>query len=212
MKTGHDGARPFTGALPLLTGMALLAVLATSPMRVLLEDHLVSHVLIQLPLLVLAGMSIGSVLRPAHAGALARWDHGGFSGLTLALVVVAFWMLPRNLDGALWWPGLELAKFISLPLGVGLPLALSWPRAHTLLRGFVKAHVVSMLAVLAWLYTVAPVRLCNAYLFDDQKSLGLAFALLGLVLALFWGGRLFVPPAGAPERPAPVPVGLGPRE
>jgi len=44
-----------------------------------------------------------------------------------------------------------------------------------------------MAAVLAWVYTVAPVRLCNSYLASDQKMLGTGMAVLVGVLANRWG-------------------------
>jgi hypothetical protein len=47
-----------------------------------------------------------------------------------------------------------------------------------------------MLAVLAWVYTVAPVRLCNSYLASDQKMLGTGMAVLVVVLAIRWAGGL----------------------
>jgi hypothetical protein len=74
----------------------------------------------------------------------------------------------------------------------GAALALSFPRTHPLLTGVLKANVVSMLAVLAWIYTVTPVRLCNSYLATDQKTLGKGMAVLVCVLAIRWGvGLLF---------------------
>ena len=47
-----------------------------------------------------------------------------------------------------------------------------------------------MTAVLAWVYTAAPVRLCNSYLSSDQKMLGTGMAVLVGVLAIHWGGGL----------------------
>ena len=38
------------------------------------------------------------------------------------------WMLPRTLDVSVTLPLIAAAKFLSLPLLIGLPLALSWPR------------------------------------------------------------------------------------
>jgi hypothetical protein len=101
-------------------------------------------------------------------------------------------MFPRALDGALASPIMELAKFFSLPLLAGLPLALSWPRASLVGRGFIVANAISMLAVVGWLYRVSPVRLCNYYLFDQQVMLGNALLWLALLLGLAFGARLFI--------------------
>jgi hypothetical protein len=77
-------------------------------------------------------------------------------------------------------------KFVSVPWA-GAALAHSLPRTHPLIAGVLKANVVSMLAVLAWVYTVAPVRLCNSYLASDQRMLGTGMAVLVGVLAIRWG-------------------------
>lgn len=178
----------------LIAGLALFALLATSPLRGTLESRMPLHVLVQLPLLALAGWWVGKALPPAFVRALAPWNRNGVTGLTLAIFTAIFWEMPRSLDGAVESSALEAAKFISLPLALGLPLAVSWPLAPTLLRGFIQAHVLSMLGVLCWLYSVAPVRLCNNYLLDDQEVMGIAFGVLALLFSAVWGGRLFLTP------------------
>jgi hypothetical protein len=77
-----------------------------------------------------------------------------------------------------------LGTFVSLPFLVGLPLAAGWARAHPLTRAVIKAQSVSMLAVMAFLYTHAPMRLCNAYPVEDQYRLGIGF--LALAFAAAW--------------------------
>jgi hypothetical protein len=71
-----------------------------------------------------------------------------------------------------------------------MALAISFGRAHPLVAGAFKANLISMLAVLAWLYTATPVRLCNSYLKGDQERLGLAMAFLAVALAITWGTGL----------------------
>ena len=46
--------------------------------------------------------------------------------------------------------------------------------------------MISMLSVLGWLYSVAPVRLCTSYLQSDQEQLGRVLYVLAGVLALAW--------------------------
>jgi hypothetical protein len=179
----------------LAAGLALFVALAASPARVALESRMPLHVLVQLPLLALAGWWWGKALPLDLLRWLGPWNRNGVTGLTLVVFTAIFWEMPRSLDGAVESAGLELAKFVSLPLGIGLPLALSWPHAPTLLRGFIQAHVLSMSGVLTWLYSVAPVRLCNNYLIDDQEILGIAFGAIALLLSAVWGGRLFLTPA-----------------
>ena len=90
----------------------------------------------------------------------------------VALFASSYWMLPRALDAALTEPLAEVGKFLSLPLLVGFPLVLAWRRLTLIGRGFVWTNFISMLAVLGWLYIVAPVRVCNSYLVNDQEHAG----------------------------------------
>lgn len=208
-----------------LAGVTWLAVLVSPPLRHVLEGHLVTHLLVQIPMLATAGILLGHAL-PASSGRCGdaagswrreargpwdRWNGSGLPGLLLALFTAAFWMLPRSLDAALAEPAMAVAKFISLPVLLGLPLAQSWRRLHPIARGFVWAKLVSMLGVLGWLYLAAPVRLCNFYLLDEQLLLGRAMLATGAVLAAaltaqaFWvrprggvGATLLEPGRGAP--------------
>ena len=138
----------------------------------------VIHVLVQMPLLAVAGYFL------PHHFTLPRTAVGPV--LILALVTCAIWMLPRSVDAALSDMGWHLAKFVTLPLGFGLTLSLSWPVIGPVLRGFIKAQVISMLLVLGFLYTHAPIRICNSYLVDDQHRLGLGFVTVALGLSLWW--------------------------
>ncbi|CAD0186997.1 hypothetical protein RUESEDTHA_03908 [Ruegeria sp. THAF57] len=138
----------------------------------------VVHVLVQFPLLAAAGylLAIGQRVPPSLTGPL----------LVVALTTAAIWMLPRSVDAALADTGWHLAKFVTLPLGFGAPLALCWPTIGPILRGFLKAQSVSMLLFLGFLYTHAPVRICNSYLVDDQVRLGLGFVWAALALTAIW--------------------------
>ena len=135
----------------------------------------------------------GAVLAPVLPLGRGDWNRGGWACLIVAVSSIAFWMLPRSIDAALSDPLWEAGKFVSLPLLVGLPLRLGWARAHPLLRAMLKAQALSMLGVLAFLYTHAPVRLCNAYLGEDLQRLGLGFLALALILAAAWVAPLIFP-------------------
>ncbi len=138
--------------------------------------------LVQLPILA-AG---GAALAPALPLGRGEWNRGGWACLILALFGGVFWMLPRSIDAALSDPAWEAGKMLSLPLLVGVPLELCWARAHPLLRGVLKAEALSMLGVLSFLYTHAPMRICNAYLVEDQHRLGFGFLTLALALTVLW--------------------------
>ncbi|MBW7930620.1 MAG: hypothetical protein H3C57_04850 [Gammaproteobacteria bacterium] len=174
-------------------GLLLWLVLATPAARGFLEASMSLQMLVQMPLLGLAGYLLARHLPERVRRVLASWDRGGVSGLLLAAVVSLPWMLPRLMDAALAAPWVELAKFTSLPLLIGLPLALSWPRAGLVVRGVFLMEMVATAFRVGWLYLVAPQQLCVNYLVDDQQRLGTALLVLGvlatLVLAcqLMWG-------------------------
>ncbi len=183
----------YTG--PFAAGLALAALLTLPPVAGVLEACMVGHVVIQIPLLVMAGWLFGSAIKAAAAAktrALLQSCNGeGIPGLLLAVFAALFWMLPRSLDATLVEPVVELGKFVSVPLLIGLPLCLSWHRLPSIVRGFVWANLVSMLAALGWLYLEAPVRLCNSYLVDQQAMLGRALLLIAAAVALSWIIHLF---------------------
>lgn len=160
------------------TVRATLAFLLAFGLQPLVAGDPVIHVLIQFPLLACSGwlLAQGRHPPPETSGPLLAL------GLTTAIV----WMLPRSVDAAISEPAWTLAKFVTLPLATGLPLGLAWGRIDPLWRGVLKAQAISMLLFLAFLYIHAPVRICNAYLIDDQVRLGAGFAIAAALLAAGW--------------------------
>lgn len=176
-------------ALRAAAGAALIVASVLPYSRTWLEATLVGHVLVQLPLLALSGWLFGAAFSPQFDKIMGTWNQYGVPGLMLVIFTTAFWMLPRSVDSALQYTGYEVLKFLSLPTA-GAALASSFPRTHPLLGGVLKANLISMLGVLAWVYTAAPVRLCNSYLGSDQKMLGTGMAVLAGVLSISWGVAL----------------------
>ena len=160
----------------------LFVVLATPPARDALEQVMVAHMLVQIPLLAIVG-ALGVTAVPQRVRArLAEWNRAGVSGTLLALIASSWWMVPRALDWALASSLMEAAKFVTLPLFVGAPLALSWTRLGTMGRGFVIANVLPMWAVVGWAYIAAPVRVCNYYLVDQQVAAGVGLVIVSIAL------------------------------
>lgn len=171
-------------------GLALWVALALPPARGALEGSMTLQMLLQMPLLTLAGWWLTAALPPAWTPALSHWNHRGINGFLLASLVGMLWMVPRMLDAALEQPEVALAKLTSIPLLIGAPLALSWPRAGFVLRGVVLAEAVATTLRLGWLYLASPVRLCSNYLLDDQQRLGQALLLVGLALCMLIAWKL----------------------
>src|SRR5574337_1603129 len=119
------------------------------------------QMLVQIPLLAFAGgLAVGAVPRRVD-DAIATWNIGGISGVLLASLAGTVWMVPRALDAALDDPVVALAKFVSVPLLVGAPLALSWPRMGFVVRGVFLVELIATAFRLGWLYLVSPERLCS---------------------------------------------------
>lgn len=151
-----------------------------------------THMLVQMPLLVAAGVLMALALPASLTRRIADYNARGLPLTLLAGFASTYWMLPRALDAALAEPWMELAKFAGLPLLIGLPLALSWRPLGLIGRGFVLANAISMTAVAGWLYIAAPSRICNGYLVDEQAFTGWLLVAVAGVLAIAWAAPAFV--------------------
>jgi hypothetical protein len=174
-----------------LLSVLLVAALALPGMRDALERAMVTHMLVQIPLLVLAGVLLAGELPVGWRSRIAAWNRGGVSGTMLALLASSWWMVPRALDLALASPAMEATKFVTLPLLVGVPLRLSWRPLGAMGRGFVLANVLPMWAVVGWMYVVAPVRVCNFYLVDQQVAAGAGLLIASVAVAAATGALAF---------------------
>lgn len=180
-------------------GLALLAVLALPPVRHALEASMARHMLVQFALLLCSGAWLAAGLPQRMRQAFARWNAHGISGLLATALVLAVLMVPRALDLALVAPGIDAAKYAALVLAGGA-LRLSWRAAGLLVQAFFLGNVLPMAAVVGQLYADSPIRVCNAYLLDDQARLGQWLVWGALALALLWlvqVGRAMVRPQGS---------------
>lgn len=170
----------------------LLIILAVTlpPLGRLLEQSMLTHVLIQIPLLVLAGFILGWLLE-GRLSTLQKVNEAGIPGILLATFIALYWMLPRVLDASINDPLVAVFKYLSLPLLLGLPLQLSWSRLHFVAKGVIKLEFLAMLLRLGWLYLVSPVRLCNVYGLKEQILLGKGLLVIALLLSIYWTLKLF---------------------
>lgn len=175
----------------LLAAAGLWLALAAPPFAGWLESSMALHMLVQLPLLALAGWLAGNAwLRARPGGVTSRllagaqsFNAGGATGLIAASFVMLLWMLPRLLDLARLDFGAEALKFSSVPLA-GLAVALSWPKLPVIARAVVHLEVIATLARFGWGYLAAEQRLCLVYLADDQQLTGILLLYLGAAYAV----------------------------
>lgn len=176
-----------------LFGAFLWVALCLPPVRQVLESRMSWHMLVEIPLLIVCGMALAAVLPESIERRTRPWDAGGINGLLLASSVWMIWMLPIALDAAIDQPLIAAIKFAGLPLLVGIPLRMSWPRAGFIVRALFLIELIATLFRAGWLYVASPERLCSSYLIGDQQLTGElllwlgAAVLLAAIAALFLG-------------------------
>lgn len=164
-------------------------VLALPPIQIFLEQSMVTHMLVQLPALTIIGWMAGNAFPEEWKRKLSTWNKWGITGIALAIVIMAYWMLPRSLDAAITeWP-FEIIKFLTIPL-MGISLSLSWPLLHPIAQGVLKLEFWATFMRLGWLYIDLPDRLCANYLLSDQRILGQLLLLSGSIWAIAWTLRI----------------------
>ncbi|MFC5523196.1 hypothetical protein [Polaromonas jejuensis] len=169
--------------------LAWLGLLALPAARHWLEAGMSTHMLIQYPLIALAGFLLVAALPTRWRLRLSAWNAYGISGLFATALILAILMIPRLLDLALLDGRIELAKWLAL-LACGAAVRLSWQPAGWLVQGFFLGNVLPMMAVVGTLFESSPVRVCNAYLLDDQERLGQRLVWTAAAIGLVWFASL----------------------
>ena len=141
---------------------------------------------VQMPLLVLAGALMGRALRKRLAWpTLASFNHFGLTGFMAAQAMVAYWMLPSAIDRAVVNPGIDALKLLTLFIS-GVLLHDAFRRAPVALQLFFIGYWVSMMCWLGIYLATTDLRLCNAYSLQSQVSTGGGLLALGLLLGAVW--------------------------
>ena len=176
----------------LAAGFASWLVLWLPVVRGALEGDMAVHMAVQMPLLIALGVLFGAAARRHEPRWLAAADWLGIPGIVAVVLATSFWMLPRAMDQAISNPFVDLAKFLSLPLLVGVPLGVSWRRMPPLGRAFIWANFIPKLGAIGGLYLAAPMRLCSYYRLDQQQLAGWTLIAVAVALGLTWFVAAFV--------------------
>lgn len=171
-------------------GTLLLSVLLTEQLRTTLEASMLTHMLLQFPLLIVAGVLLGQDVPAAALIRLGAWNAHGIAGLSLFVVVLGLAMVPRLLDLVLVDARLEAIKVAALVL-CGVALRFSWAQAGAVLQGFFLGNALPMMAITGWLYETSPARVCNAYRLDEQQVLGQLLGWIAAIIAAAWCCSLY---------------------
>jgi hypothetical protein len=174
-----------------MVALGALALLALPPLRTALESSMSLQMLVQFPLLALCGAVLAGALPRRWRDSIDGWNTLGIAGLFGTALVLALSMIPRLLDLAVADWRIDLAKALAL-LACGAALRLSWRPAGWLVQGFFLGNVLPMTAAVGQLYQDSPLRLCNAYLLDDQVRLGQWLVGLAAVAGAAWFALLLL--------------------
>jgi len=165
----------------------LLAITPSTPsFKYLIDDSMAFHMLVQIPLLILAGYLIGRYfklnLNPRSLNiVLSCWLWFLFATL--------FWMLPISLDKALLSYGWDFFKIISLILtGLLLTVALS---SSKILSLFFIGSTVMMLFFIGYYYQDTTLRLCNSYLIESQQNAGIGLIAMAFTIVFLCAAALY---------------------
>jgi len=178
---------------PVWCTLALACLALALGLRVRLEALMSLHMLVQIPLLVGAGLfaeqgwHAARRARAAAPGARPAWSYNeyGVPGLLLVSLVGAGWMIPKALDDALTDWRVAAFKYLGLPV-CGWLLRVSLRRANVVIKLFFLGNFCWMGAIVGMTYLDQPIRLCNAYLQDDQDWAGRGLIALAIVLPSCW--------------------------
>lgn len=176
---------------------AALALTLALSLRFVLVKSMALHMLVQIPLLMLAGIWLAAAFRTARPARAASpggtrhgpdkgWNAHGIAGLLYATLAAMYWMIPKALDSVLLFPEMEVAKVLGLVLA-GVLLYDSWQRAHIVIKVFFAGGFCWTSALVGMLYQESPQRLCNFYLLDDQLVAGIGLVVLAIALPAIWG-------------------------
>lgn len=173
-------------------GLVLLVILMLPPVANLLESIMITHMHMQMPLLVLAGFLIAKFFQIKYPQFFEKWNANGLPGVLLFIIITGYWTIPRTMDETLTMASVEAFKFFSLPFLAGVPLRDSWPK----LTSFWKNGIIIFFAILylgmGWLYIWSPEQLCNNYLLIEQITLGWGFLTTAVCMVIYLGYSYFI--------------------
>lgn len=165
--------------LPLF-GLLLYIFLMLPPVANLVESIMVTHMHMQMPALVIAGILMAPFFQKRFSSFFEQWNHNGVPGILLFIVIIVYWTMPRTMDETLTIWGMECFKFISLPFLAGVPLRDSWIKLTKRVRNWIIAGFTIKFFGMGLLYIYSPVQLCNNYLMIEQLTLGWSFVTTGI--------------------------------
>jgi hypothetical protein len=175
--------------LTLSRRQAMLAAVLTGTVIMLfrswLEADMARHMLVEFPLLLVAGLAAAKALPERTVALIMRSNQLGLAGFTFVSLTAAYWMLPVALDQALSNGPAAAAKYASF-LAAGMLLPVSFQVAPLAMQAFFVGNWVWMTATVGLLYQSTPQQLCVNYLIGTQLSTGEGLVAAAVVISGLW--------------------------
>jgi hypothetical protein len=165
--------------------MAAFAGLLVLSLRDWLEGDMARHMLIEFPLLLIAGAAIGRALDERLGAQIACCNQMGLAGFAFASITLAYWMIPAALDMALLDESVAVGKYISL-VASGALLWSSFAAAPLAVQAFFVGNFACMTATVGLIYQSAPQQLCLNYQADAQWAAGEGLVAVAAIAACTW--------------------------
>lgn len=166
-------------------GLILYVFLALPPVIDLLESLMFIHMHVQMPLLAVVGMLWAPLIKENIPKFFSNWNEDGIPGMILLSIVVTYWIIPRAMDDAITYMSVEIFKFISWPLFVGLPLIDSWDKLKERGKFISYIYFSCIYGTMGFIYILAEDQLCNNYLIIEQRILGWSFLFIALFVLIY---------------------------
>lgn len=173
-------------------GLLLYVFLMLPPVAEILETIMIIHMHMQMTLFVVSGFLMARFFQIRFPRFFEKWNQNGVPGMTLAIMIWVYWMIPRAMDDALTVQMVEIFKFISLPFFVGLPLRDSWRKFGAVGKNIILVIFTLIFIVAGWIYIGSESQLCNNYDIVEQKGLGWGTLAIGACMALYLIQLIFV--------------------
>lgn len=196
--------------LAVLVGVCSIG-LSVPPMRTLIEQSMLWHMAIQMPLLILTGWLLMASGAPLPAAGITmrtsqqtpmqtntqinsqgiEWNVYGLTGFLFSFITITYWMLPSAIDRAVVLPSADVMKLMSL-FACGASLRHSSARAPALIQLFFLGNFLAMMLWLGSYFLQTDLRLCNAYSLQSQINTGWCLIAWGLGIGVFWGAKQLI--------------------
>src|SRR5699024_12678833 len=107
-------------------GVILYVCLAIPFVANFLESIMVTHMLIQMPLLIVSGWLMTSYIEERFDYIVKKWNKNGVAGIILVIIITIYWLIPITMDEEFKITIVEMYKFISIPFLDGCSLPFRW--------------------------------------------------------------------------------------